>query len=84
MDRDSSHSLTPTEAKARLREAAQHVSPTGWMSQHALGILAVALASGFIVGRTRTPVMARAILMRLVTPVLLTSLLQRRRNQKEL
>lgn len=81
MDRNTSRSLTPEEAKARLRAAAQGTSPKVWISQHKWGILAVALAGGFLAGRTRVPIMARAILMQQLTPLLLTALSQKRRNQ---
>lgn len=80
MDRDTPRALTPEEAKARLRAAAQSASPRVWISQHKWGILAVALAGGFLAGRTRVPIMARAIMMQQLTPLLLSALSQKRGN----
>jgi hypothetical protein len=81
MDRDTSHSLTPEEAKARLRAAAQQLSLTDWISERRWSVLAAALASGFIAGRTRAPIMAHAMLVRQVVPMLLLALFQKRKGQ---
>jgi len=78
MDRDQTQSLTPDEAKARLREAALRVSPRRWLSQHPLGILAAALAGGFVVGRMDGAALARVLLVRRLTSALLAMLLPRR------
>ena len=80
MDRNTPHSLTPDEAKAQLRTAAQQVSLTSLMSHRAWRILAVALAGGFVVGRLRIP-LTTALLMQRIAPALLTVLLWRK-NKK--
>ncbi len=82
MDRDTSHPLTPEEAKARLRAAAQQLSLTTWMSRHTWRALALALAGGFVVGRLRVPVITGTLLMQRIAPLLLTVLLRRRKETK--
>ena len=82
MDRDTSHPLTPEEAKTRLRAAAQQVSLTNWMSRRTWRVLALALAGGFVVGRLRVPVITGSLLQR-IAPVLLTVLLRRRKESKD-
>jgi hypothetical protein len=81
MDRDTSHPLTPEEAKARLRAAAEQASLANWMNQHKVGVLAAALAGGFIAGRVPVSLLAPAMLARRVVPMLVLSLLQKR-NRK--
>jgi hypothetical protein len=81
MDRDTTHPLTPEEAKIRLRAAAERVSLINWMSQHKGGVLAAALASGFIAGRSRTSLMAPAMLVRQVVPMLLLALFRKRKGK---
>ena len=71
MDRDTSQPLTPEEAKAKLRTAAQQVSLTNWMSRRTWRVLALALAGGFVVGRLRIPVIATTLLVQQIAPVLL-------------
>lgn len=81
MDRDTTHPLTPEEAKARLRAAAEQVSPKYWISRHKAGALAAALASGFIAGRLRVPQMVHTMLVRQVVPKLVLGLLQKRKGK---
>jgi len=81
MDGDQTQSLTPDQAKARLREAALRVSPGRWLSQHPVGVLAAALAGGFVVGRMGGAALARALLVRRLTFALLAMLLPRRRQK---
>lgn len=83
MDRETSHSLTPAEAKDRLRAAAQQLSLASWIVERRWTILAMALAGGFVVGRLGLPIAARAMLLRQVAPLLLTTLCQRRTRRRE-
>jgi len=83
MDRETTHSLTPAEAKDRLRAAAQQLSFANWMVERRWTILTVALAGGFIIGRLGLPIAARAILLRQVAPLLLTTMWQRRKRRPE-
>ena len=83
MDRETTHSLTPAEAKDRLRAAAQQLSFASWMVERRWTILAAALAGGFVVGRLGLPVAVRAILLRQVAPLLLTTMWQRRKQRRE-
>ena len=82
MDRDTSLPLTPEEAKARLRAAAQQISLTHWMSRRTWRILALALAGGFVVGRLRVPVITSTLLLQRIVPALLAVLLRRRKESK--
>ena len=82
MDRDTPHPLTPEEAKARLRAAALQVSLTNWMGRRTWRVLGLALAGGFIVGRLRITATTGTLLMRRITPMLLTVLLQKRKDGK--
>ena len=81
MDRDTTPPLTPAEAKARLRAAAQQVSLTNWMSRRTWRVLALALAGGFVVGRLRVPAITGTLLQR-IAPVLLSVLLWRHKESK--
>ena len=63
MDRDSSQPLSPEEAKARLRAAAQGLSLSKWMGRRTWRVLAVALAGGFIVGRVRVSALTQTMVM---------------------
>ena len=83
MDRETSHSLTPAEAKDRLRAAAQQLSFANWVVERRWTILAVALTGGFVVGRLGLSVAARAMLLRQVAPLLLTILWRRRKRTHE-
>ena len=78
MDRDSSHALTPAEAKARLRGAAQDLSLAAWMRGKPWRVLGVALAGGFIFGRMRVPAASGALMMQRIAPMLLMAVLRRR------
>lgn len=82
MDRNASHPLTPAEAKDRLRTAAQQVSLTNWLGQHKWPVLVVAIAAGFIIGRTRIPVITGTLLTRGFAPMLLNMFLNKRKEHK--
>ena len=72
MDRDTSEPLTPEQAKARLRAAAQQASPSAWVRRHPLHALSAALLGGFIAGRLRPPSAGDLLLaQKLVMPLLL-------------
>lgn len=79
MDRDSSQPLSPEEAKARLRAAAQGLSLSKWMGRRTWRVLAVALAGGFIVGRVRVSALTQTMVMQRLAPILLTVLLRNKR-----
>ena len=79
MGGDTIHPLTPDEAKARLRASAQEVSLGTWVGQHKWAVLSVALAGGFFIGRVGIPIAARAMLIRQVTPILLTLFIRGKR-----
>ena len=46
-----SSALTPEQAKARLRQAAQKLTPSAALERHPWSLLAVALISGYAAGR---------------------------------
>jgi hypothetical protein len=68
--------LTTEQAKARLRVAAQNVSPTVWFQHHPWKVLGIALASGFVVSRVRLPANAGAMVTRLLGPLLVGSVVR--------
>ena len=80
MDGDPDQPLTPEEAKARLREAALRLSPRQWIRQHPLAVLAAALAGGLVIGRVGTVALARALMLRRLTPALLMLLFPKGRK----
>lgn len=51
----SSPPLTPEQAKARLRQAAQKLTPMAALERHPWSLLAVALVSGYAAGRGTLP-----------------------------
>lgn len=54
MDRvPPSRPMSTEEAKARLREAAKRASPTGYVQQHPIETVGLALVIGLLAGRTR-------------------------------
>lgn len=53
MARDTTRSLTPEEAKARLREAAGRVSVAGWTRSHPYNATLLALTAGLVAGGSR-------------------------------
>lgn len=53
MDRVPSQPLSTEEAKARLREAAERASPAGYVQQHPIETVGLALVVGLLAGRTR-------------------------------
>jgi hypothetical protein len=56
MDRvPQSQPLTVEEAKMRLREAAERASPTGYVRQHPVETMGLALVAGLLAGRMRLP-----------------------------
>lgn len=79
MDRDTSHPLSPAEAKARLRAAAQGLSLGDWMGRHTWSVLAAAAAGGFVVGRLRLSGVSGTMFMQRIAPLLLVVLLRRKR-----
>jgi hypothetical protein len=78
MDRDPSNPLSPEEAKARLRAAARELSVDRWIGRRTWSVLAIALAGGFIVGRTRVPAITGTLLMERVVPLLLAVWLRKK------
>ena len=48
---DTTRPLTPAEAKARLRAAAERASPAGWIHDHPWRATGLALLAGFAVAR---------------------------------
>ena len=80
MDGGPAHPLTPDEAKARLREVARQASLRQWIGDHPLSTLTAALLGGFLAGRMGTAALARTLLVRRLGPLLLTTLLSRRRR----
>lgn len=78
MDSDTPRPLSPEEAKARLRAAAQGLGLSALIGRRTWRILAVSLIGGFIVGRLRVSELTRAVVMQRVTPLLLTLLLRNR------
>ncbi|WKE65312.1 hypothetical protein PVT67_16855 [Gallaecimonas kandeliae] len=67
----SPHPLTPDEAKARLRQAADQASLGLWVGRHPWPVMAAALVGGFVVGRIGVTALARTPLARRFAPVLL-------------
>jgi hypothetical protein len=82
MDSNNDRPLTPEEAKARLRKAAQQVSLDRWVGQHPWQVLVGALIGGFIVGRVGVSAVARTIVARRVAPMLLTMVIPKKRKEK--
>ena len=63
----ASHPLTPEEAKARLRAAAQQATPAYWVRQRPWQTLLIALCGGFLAGRLRlSPTLAITLSQRLL------------------
>lgn len=60
MDGNTSEPLSTEQAKARLRAAADHASPTAWFQRHTLKALGITVAGGFIIGRMHLPTAALA------------------------
>jgi hypothetical protein len=78
MDSDTPRPLTTEEAKARLRAAAEQASPSAWVRRHPLHALTVALLSGFVAARLRTPYVGGLLLaQKLVAPLLLSAVRRR-------
>ncbi len=70
--------LSPAEAKAQLRTAAERASPAYWVQQRPWQLLLIALCSGFLAGRLRiSPALAMTLSRRLL-PVFAGQLLKRR------
>lgn len=70
--------LTPEEAKARLRAAAQNVTLAAVVSRSAWPLLAVAVAGGFIAARLRLPKLLGSVVIQRAAPLLLGALLGRK------
>lgn len=79
MDRGATNTLTPEQAKARLREAAQELGVNHWVGQHTWRVLALALVGGYVVGHLRIPALMGTRLVQRVLPVLLTTWLRRKK-----
>lgn len=81
MDRDPVRPLTPQEAKARLRAAAQQLSQATWGTRR-WRILGLALAGGFVTGCLRAPAFtSRPWILQKLAPMLLAMFLGRRRRR---
>ena len=52
MDRPADQPLTVDMAKARLREAAADVGVRPWIRRNPVQAIIIAVASGFVIGRT--------------------------------
>lgn len=52
MDRPSDRPLTVEEAKNRLRSVTEETLPSGYVKRHPYAILGLALAAGFLIGRS--------------------------------
>lgn len=68
MASEPSHPLTTEEAKARLRLAAQRVSPTTLIEKFPLQSISLALIGGFVIGRRHLQTVGASLL---VSPLLL-------------
>lgn len=75
MDSEQTHPLSPQEAKARLRAAAQRASPSGWVRHHPLQAVALALGGGFVIARLRIEPILGAALTRRLLPAIAARLL---------
>ena len=69
--------LTPAQAKARLRVAADRISPGYWMRRHPWRLLLLAWGSGFIAGHLRLPPAPAARTGRLLLALLFQNLFAR-------
>jgi len=79
MDRDPTNTLTPEEAKARLRAAAQELGVNHWVGERTWRVLVLALAGGYIAGHARIPAVMGTRLIQRVVPLLLTAWLRRKK-----
>gem|GEM_PF-3976103 len=67
MDDPTPHSLSPAQAKQRLRAAAARASLPYWVRQRPWQALLASLATGYLAGRTRiTPLLTTTIARQLV------------------
>jgi hypothetical protein len=82
MDRDSSYSLSPEEAKAKLRAAGQELSLNHLIGRSTWSVLAVSLVGGYVVGRMRIPAMTGNVLMQRIAPLLIAVWLQKYKGHK--
>jgi hypothetical protein len=72
MDRvPSSQPLSVEEAKTRLREAAERASPTGYVRQHPVETVGLALVAGLLAGRTRLPSTTAVMLAEQLLPLII-------------
>lgn len=64
---ESTGPLSPEEAKARLRVAAERASPVGWVSAHPWQAGGLALLAGFTVARLGALALSPAVGRRLLS-----------------
>ncbi|HHH35439.1 MAG TPA: hypothetical protein ENK48_01255 [Gammaproteobacteria bacterium] len=69
--------LTPAQAKARLRLAAERATPAYWLRRRPWRVLLMASALGFVAGRLRLPPAQAANMGKQVLPLLLKGLAAR-------
>jgi hypothetical protein len=67
----SSQPISTEEAKARLREAARRASPSGYVQQHPLQTVGLALVAGLLAGRTRLPNTTAMVLAEQLLPLVI-------------
>jgi hypothetical protein len=71
MARSAHKSLSPGEAKLRLREAASHSGLTPWVRSHPYEALSIGLATGMALASRRAPPLALVFLARRLIQTLL-------------
>jgi len=74
----ASRPLSPAEAKARLRAAAERASPAYWVQQRPWRLLGMALCGGFLTGRLRISPLFAMTLSRRLLPAFAAHVLKRR------
>lgn len=52
MDRNTARSLTPDEAKVRLRSVADHMGPVSWVREKPRESIGMAFVAGMLAGKT--------------------------------
>lgn len=77
MARQPDQPLTPAQAKARLRVAAERATPTYWLRHHPWRVLFMASAVGFVAGHMRLPPAEAAKMGKQLLPLLLKGLAAR-------
>ena len=70
---DAPDPLTPEEAKARLRAAAERASPLGWIQAHPWQAAGLALLAGFGVARLGALALSPAVRGRLLGAAVLAA-----------